>query len=59
MRDANDRGYECLILEDCVASYVPQFHDAEIKIIKAHGDLLGWVSDLTRLLTAVTSSSAL
>jgi biuret amidohydrolase len=59
VRDANDRGYQCLILEDCVASYVPEFHKAEIKIIKAHGGLFGWVSDSTRLLTALTSSSAL
>ena len=54
VREANDRGYECLILEDCTASYVPEFHHAEIEIIKAHGGLFGWVSDSTRFLQALT-----
>jgi biuret amidohydrolase len=44
VREANDRGYECVVLEDCVASYFPQFQRAGIEMIKAQGALLGWVS---------------
>lgn len=44
VREANDRGYECVVLEDCVASYFPQFQRAGIEMITAQGALLGWVS---------------
>jgi len=44
VREANDRGYECLVLEDCVASYFPEFHRAAINMIKAQGGIVGWVS---------------
>jgi nicotinamidase-related amidase len=50
VREANDRGYDCLVLEDCVGSYFPEFQDAGIKMIKAQGGIFGWVSDSTRLL---------
>jgi len=39
VREANDRGYDCLVLEDCVGSYYPEFHDMGLKMIKA---LDGW-----------------
>ena len=44
VREANDRGYECLVLEDCVASYFPQFQAAAIAMIKAQRGIFGWVS---------------
>jgi biuret amidohydrolase len=50
VREANDRGYDCLVLEDCVGSYFPEFQDAGIRMIKAQGGIFGWVSDSTRLL---------
>ncbi|HLH74745.1 MAG TPA: cysteine hydrolase [Chloroflexota bacterium] len=53
VREANDRGYECLVLEDCVASYFPEFQEAGIKMIKAQGGIFGWVSDSERLLSAL------
>jgi nicotinamidase-related amidase len=53
VREANDRGYECLVLEDCVASYFPEFQDAAIKMIKAQGGIFGWVSTSERLLKAL------
>jgi len=43
VREANDRGYECLVLEDCVGSYFPEFQDVGIKMIKAQGGIFGWV----------------
>ncbi len=53
VREANDRGFECLVLEDCVASYFPEFQDAAIKMIKAQGGIFGWVSNSETLLRAL------
>jgi biuret amidohydrolase len=53
VREANDRGYDCLVLEDCVASYFPEFQAVGIKMIKAQGGIFGWVSDSTRFLEAL------
>jgi len=53
VREANDRGYECLVLEDCVASYFPEFQEIGIKMIKAQGGIFGWVSDSDRLLSVL------
>ncbi|MBI4636194.1 MAG: cysteine hydrolase [Candidatus Rokubacteria bacterium] len=50
VREANDRGYECLVLEDCVGSYFPEFQAAAIKMIKAQGGIFGWVSTSRQLL---------
>jgi nicotinamidase-related amidase len=44
VREANDRGYECLVLDDCVASYFPEFQDTGLKMIKAQGGIFGWVA---------------
>lgn len=57
VREANDRGYECLVLEDCVASYFPEFQRAALDMIKAQGGIFGWVSDSERLLHALASSA--
>jgi nicotinamidase-related amidase len=43
VREANDRGYECLVLADCVASYFPEFHEQALAMIKAQGGIFGWV----------------
>jgi len=53
VREANDRGYDCLVLEDCVGSYFPEFQAAALKMIKAQGGIFGWVSDSTRFLEAL------
>jgi biuret amidohydrolase len=44
VREANDRGYRCIVLADCCASYFPQFHEAGLAMIKAQGGIFGWVS---------------
>lgn len=44
VREANDRGYECAVLEDCVASYFPEFQRVGLEMIKAQGAIFGWVS---------------
>jgi nicotinamidase-related amidase len=45
VREANDRGYECLVLADCVGSYFPEFQRVGLEMIKAQGGLFGWVGN--------------
>ena len=44
VREANDRGFRCIVLSDCCASYFPQFHDAGLAMIKAQGGIFGSVA---------------
>jgi nicotinamidase-related amidase len=53
VREANDRGYDCLVLEDCVGSYFPEFHEMGLKMIKAQGGIFGWVTHSRYLLAAM------
>jgi len=53
VREANDRGYECVVLSDCVGSYFPEFQRVALEMIKAQGALFGWVSDSRRALAAL------
>lgn len=58
VREANDRGFECLILEDCTASYFPEFHRSAIDMFKAQGGIVGWVSDSASVLAALESEES-
>jgi nicotinamidase-related amidase len=53
VREANDRGYDCLVLDDCVGSYFPEFQRVGLEMIKAQGGIFGWVSSSGRLLAAM------
>jgi biuret amidohydrolase len=53
VREANDRGYNCLVPSDCVGSYFPDFHDWGLRMIKAQGGIFGWVSESPELLKAL------
>ena len=44
VREANDRGYECLVLSDCVGSYFPEFQEHGLAMISAQGGIFGWVA---------------
>ncbi|MGH2406602.1 MAG: cysteine hydrolase family protein [Candidatus Limnocylindrales bacterium] len=55
MREANDRGYDPLVIEDATGSYFPEFQKAAIDMIKAQGGIVGWVSDSTRFLAALAT----
>lgn len=56
VREANDRGYECLVLEDCVASYFPDLHAAALAMVTAQGGIFGWVARSEPLLRALAES---
>lgn len=57
VREANDRGYRCIVAADCCGSYFPEFHEMGLKMIKAQGGIFGWVSDSTRILAAQDSDA--
>ena len=50
VREANDRGYEVLVLSDCVGSYFPEFQRVGLDMIAAQGGIFGWVADSAALL---------
>ena len=52
MREANDRGYECLLIEDATASYFPEFKDMTLAMIRAQGGIVGWTAPLAALVAA-------
>src|SRR5436853_396098 len=58
VREANDRGYRCVVLSDGCASYFPEFHEMGLKMIKAQGGIFGWVSDSAAVLKAMTPESS-
>jgi nicotinamidase-related amidase len=53
VREANDRGFECLVLGDCVGSYFPEFHRVALEMIAAQGGIFGWVADSADLLASL------
>ena len=53
VREANDRGYDCLVPADCVGSYFPEFQAMGLKMIKAQGGIFGWVSSSQNVLAAL------
>lgn len=54
VREANDRGYECLVPADCAASYFPDFHETALRMIQAQGGIFGWVSDSASVIAALS-----
>jgi nicotinamidase-related amidase len=53
VREANDRGYRCVVIADGCASYFPEFHEMGLKMIKAQGGIFGWVADSAAILKAM------
>jgi biuret amidohydrolase len=56
VREANDRGFRCIVLSDCCASYFPQFHEAGLAMIKAQGGIFGSVTGSKQLLNALPAA---
>ena len=46
MREANDRGFECLLIEDATESYFPEFRQAALEMVRAQGAIVGWTATL-------------
>ena len=49
MREANDRGYECLIVEEATGSYFPEFKAQALAMIRAQGGIVGWTAAMGAL----------
>src|SRR6266851_4080410 len=58
VREANDRGYRCIVLSDCCASYFPEFHDMGLKMVKAQGGIFGSVTSSRALLVGMELAAA-
>ncbi|MEJ8472530.1 cysteine hydrolase family protein [Roseibium algae] len=54
MREANDRGFECLLIEEATESYFPEFKAATLKMIQAQGGIVGWTSALANFQAAAS-----
>jgi nicotinamidase-related amidase len=53
VREANDRGYECLVPADCVGSYFPAFQEAGLAMIRAQGGIFGWTTTSKDVIAAL------
>jgi nicotinamidase-related amidase len=56
MREANDRGYECLVVEDATESYFPEFKRAALDMIRAQGAIVGWSATCDQLAAALSGA---
>jgi nicotinamidase-related amidase len=55
MREANDRGYECLLVEDATESYFPEFKRAALDMIRAQGGIIGWTATCGEVAAALAA----
>lgn len=56
LREANDRGYECLLVEDATESYFPEFKQATLNMIRAQGGIVGWTATTKQVLAGLEAS---
>jgi nicotinamidase-related amidase len=57
VREANDRGFECLVVADCVGSYFPEFQEIGLRMIKAQGGIFGWVASSAAVVAALQTAA--
>ena len=53
VREANDRGYDCLVVSDATESYFPHFKAATLEMIVAQGGIVGWTAESTAVIEAL------
>jgi nicotinamidase-related amidase len=58
VREANDRGFDCLVVADCVGSYFPEFQRVGLQMVSAQGGIFGWVADSAAVRTALSPAPA-
>lgn len=58
MREANDRGFECLLAEDATESYFPAFKQTTLEMIRAQGAIVGWTAPTDAIVTALSMETA-
>ncbi len=58
MREANDRGYECLLIEDATESYFPEFKQATLDMLTAQGGIVGWTAPSAAVIAALENTYA-
>jgi nicotinamidase-related amidase len=56
MREANDRGYECLLVEDGTESYFPEFKQATLEMVRAQGGIIGWTATADQVMAGLTGN---
>ena len=57
VREANDRGYRCIVVSDACASYFPEFHAVALQMISAQGGIFGWVAKSADLVAALSGKA--
>ena len=57
MREANDRGFECLLAEDATESYFPEFKKAAVDMIRAQGAIVGWTATVNQIAEALAPAT--
>lgn len=58
MREANDRGFDCLLAEDATESYFAEFKEAALQMIRAQGAIVGWTAPVATILSALEMADA-
>jgi nicotinamidase-related amidase len=58
LREANDRGYECLLVEDATESYFPEFKAATLAMVRAQGGIVGWTATADQVIAALALRDA-
>ena len=53
MREANDRGFECLLVEDATESYFPEFKRATLEMVRAQGGIVGWTATVAQVIAGL------
>jgi biuret amidohydrolase len=57
MREANDRGYECLMVEDCTESYFAEFKQSTLEMVRAQGGIVGWTAPSSAVIEALETAA--
>ncbi len=57
VREANDRGYRCVVISDACGSYFPEFHAMALRMITAQGGILGWVAHSSAVIDSIQKAA--